>query len=136
MEMHPDLMRPAAVQRAFQQAHPCAGAQDAIFGLRRPPLSARDAHPLPMDRMTGDGFVDHSTRFPRDAGHQREIDFLHRARGKLLREIAVGRIVLGHDETAARLLVESMDNSRALLSADAREILCNAPSKALTRVCC
>ncbi len=55
MEVHPDLMRPAAVQRAFQQAHPRAGPQDAIFGLRRPPLPARDAHPLPMDRVPGDG---------------------------------------------------------------------------------
>ena len=83
MEMHPDLMRPATVQRAFQQAHSGAGAQDAIFGLSGPPLPACDAHPLPMHWMLGDGLVDDSTRFPRNASHEREIDFSHRARGKL-----------------------------------------------------
>ena len=84
VEMHSYLMRPATVQRAFQQAHATAGAQHAILGLGRPALPARNAHPLPMHRMPGDGCVDHSTRFPRNACHKREIDFLHRARSKLL----------------------------------------------------
>ena len=132
--MHPYLVRPATVQRAFQQADASASAQDAILGLCRTSLPARDAHPLSMNRMPGDGCVDHSTRFPGNACHKCEIDFLHRSRGKLLRKIAVRRIILGHDETAARLFIESMNNSRPLSSPDAREIFAMSKQSVYQRV--
>src|SRR5436190_19540775 len=72
--------------------------------------------------MSRDGGVYRSSRFPGNTGHEREIDFPHRARGKLLRQVAVRRIVLGHDKASARFLVEAMDDARAFPPADAREI--------------
>ena len=60
MQMHADLMRAPAVERAFHQTHLRPGTQDAIFRLRRPPLPARNAHLLPVDRMPGNGKVDHA----------------------------------------------------------------------------
>ena len=84
MKMHPDLMGAAAVQRALQQTHFVVGAQNAIFRFRCASAIAPDAHPLAMHRMPGDGGIDRSGRLPQNTGDEREINFLHRARGELL----------------------------------------------------
>jgi hypothetical protein len=112
-------MRSSAVQRAFEQADVVAGSQDAILGFGGASLAPRNAHPLPVDRMTRNGFVDDSRAFAQDSGHQREINLRHRPRGELPGKIAMGRVVFRHDEAAARFLVESMDNSGPFLPADA-----------------
>ena len=119
MKMDADLVRPAAVQRAFQQAHLGTGAQDAIFRFRRAALPAARCSSVAGAPDDGRWLVDHAARFPRDAGHQREINFLHRARGKLPGKIAMGRIVFGHDQAAAGFLVEAMNDARTFFPADA-----------------
>jgi hypothetical protein len=58
MEVHPDLMGPAAVQNAFDQADLVAGTNYSIFGFRGAALASCDAHPLAVHWMAGDRFVD------------------------------------------------------------------------------
>jgi len=123
MEVDADLVGAAAVQRAFDQAHVAARTNYSIFGFRRSSLAARDAHALPVDGVALDGFVDHASGLSRSASHERQINFAHRARGKLFRKIAVGHVVFGNDESAAGFLVEPMDDARAFLSADPGQIL-------------
>jgi len=73
--------------------------------------------------MALDRFVDDAGSFPRCPGDEREIDFSHCAGGKLFRQIAVGRVVLGNDEGAAGFLVETMHDAGPFLSADPGKIL-------------
>ena len=75
MEVDPDLVGPAAVQNAFDQADLAVGAHDLVFGFRGTALAPRDTHPLPMDRMTRDGFVDNTAARPRQTCNQGKIDF-------------------------------------------------------------
>ena len=123
MEVHPDLVGPAAVQDAFDEADLVAGTKNAILGFRGAALASRDAHPLAVHGMTRDGFVDDSRSLAQDSSDEGEIDFRHRPRGKLAGQIAVGRVVLRDDESAAGFLVQTMNNSRAFLSPDAGKIL-------------
>jgi hypothetical protein len=60
MQMHSDLVGPGAVQDAFDEADVVPGTENAVFGFRRAALAQGDAHPLAMDGMAGDGFVDHA----------------------------------------------------------------------------
>ena len=123
MEVHPDLVSPAAVQGAFDQADVGAGTQDVIFRFRGTALAPRDAHPLPVDGVAGDGFINYAGLLAHDPRNQREINFRHRARGKLAGKIAVSGVVLRHHQSAAGLLVQTMDDSRTFLSSDAGKIL-------------
>jgi hypothetical protein len=72
-----------------------------------------------MDGMTRNRLVDDPRFLAHDSGHEREINLRHRPRGKLPGKIAMGRVVFRDHETAARFLVEAMNDSRALLPADA-----------------
>src|SRR4051812_40989939 len=75
-----------------------------------------------MNGMASDSFVDDAGRLSRRSGHEGQVDFSHGARGKLLRKIAVGRVVFGNDQGAARFLVEAMDDAGTFLAADAGKI--------------
>jgi len=85
-------------------------------------LPARDAHPLPVDRMPRNCFVDHARCLSRGAGDECEIDFPHRAGGKLSGEIAMGRVISCDDESAAGFLVEPVHDPGPFFSADAGKI--------------
>lgn len=123
MEMHPDLVGPAAVQGAFDETDLVAGTKNAIFGFRGAALAARDAHPLAMDGMPRDGFVDDARSLAQDSGDEREINFRHCSRGELAGEIAVSRVVFRDDESAAGFLVQTMNDSGPFLSSDAGKIV-------------
>src|SRR5205085_11917128 len=122
MQMNANLVGAAAVQSAFDQTDVAARPQDPILGLRGATLPARDAHPLPVNRMPRDCLVDHARCLSRGAGDECEIDFSHRARGKLSGEIAVGRVVFCDDESAAGFLVEPVHDPGPSFSADAGTI--------------
>ena len=85
MEMDADLMGAARVQDAFDEAYVAVRAQNAIFGFGGAPLASRDAHPLPVNGMPLDGFVDDSGSLAGSSRNEREINFRHRPRGKLVR---------------------------------------------------
>jgi len=122
MQVHADLVGAAAVQSALDQAHVAARTQDPIPGFCGASLTARDAHPLPVNRMARNCFVDDAGSFARGAGNESEINFSHRARRKLFGEIAVSRIVFCDDESAAGFLVEPVHNAGTFFSADAGKI--------------
>src|SRR3954464_7274587 len=73
MEVDPDLVGSAAVQNAFDQADLAVRAHDLVFGFRGTALAPRDTHPLPVDRMTRDGFVDNTAARPRQTRNQGKI---------------------------------------------------------------
>jgi hypothetical protein len=123
MEVHPDLVGPAAVQDAFDEADLVAGTKDAILGFRGAALASRDAHPLAVHGMARDGFVDHSGLLPQNSGNERQINLCHRPRGKLAGQIAMGGVVLRDDEHAASFLVETVHDAGTFLSANAGKIL-------------
>jgi hypothetical protein len=76
-----------------------------------------------MDGMTSDGFVDYACLFAHDSSNQGEVNFCHGSRRKLAGKIAMGRVVLRDDESAAGFLIQTMNNSWAFLSPDAGKIV-------------
>src|SRR4051794_1496647 len=68
--------------------------------------------------MSSNWLLDNATRLAQFAGDDCEIDFINRARGELVRQRAVRGIVFGNHHAAARVLVQSMNYSWPLLSAD------------------
>ena len=118
--MHANLMRAARVQRAFDE---CAGVErveHAVVGARGAATFAdEDGHFFSMNRMSPDCAFDPAALLAEISRGNREIDFRDFPPGELPRERAVRDIVFRGDETAARLLVESVDDAGPLFAADA-----------------
>ena len=123
VEVHADLVGAAGVQVAEHEG--CAGggisAEDFVIGDRR--LAARwvdHRHFLAVHRVAADVGED---RVFRGCGHalgDGEIDFFHRAAlGKLRDQRLVRGIGFCDNETTGGVLVEAVDDARALDSADA-----------------
>ena len=93
----------------------------SVFAER--PWRRAIAHPLPVDRVTGDGFIDYAGTVAQDSRDQREIDLRHRPGGKLAGKIAMGRVVFRHYERPAGFLVQPMDDPGTFLPPDAGKIL-------------
>jgi hypothetical protein len=74
-----------------------------------------------MDGMTSDSLIDYADGLTQLSGHEGEINLFDRAGGKLLRQAAMGFVVLGHDETTARILVEPVHDAGPLFPADDRQ---------------
>src|SRR5260370_11248215 len=85
MKVHTDLMRPPAVQFAFDQADLIRRAHDPIFRLRCATAPGRDRHSLPMDRMTSDFLLNRSRALAQLSRHDSQIDLLDGTRCKLRR---------------------------------------------------
>ena len=71
-----------------------------------------------MNTVTGDLRVDGSGFGPQIPGDKREIDFLHRASGELLSQVAVCFVVSRDDQATTRVFVEPVHDSRAFFAAD------------------
>ena len=71
--------------------------------------------------MPPDRGVDRTAGAFEGPNNEREIDFLYLALGELSRELLVRRVIFRHDETTARLLVETMNNAGTLFSANLGE---------------
>src|SRR5258707_15809528 len=69
--------------------------------------------------MPSDFFFDRSRTLLQFSGDQREINFLYRAGRELGRQSAMGFVVLGNDQAAARVLVQTMHDSGPFFAADA-----------------
>jgi hypothetical protein len=65
--------------------------------------------------MAADCQIDCSLRVARPTSDDGKIGFLNLTVGKSLRERRVRLIILGHNNAAAGLLVQAMDNARAML---------------------
>jgi hypothetical protein len=121
MQMDADLVGPSAVQRTFHQAYSTAGLQDAIFRPGRSSTAQIDRHFFALYRMPADRGIDCSAGSFEGPGNEREVDFLDLALGELAGEGLMRRVIFCHRETAAGLFIETMNNPRALLAADAGE---------------
>ena len=73
--------------------------------------------------MAADLAFQHAAALPGEIPlHEREVGLCHRPPGKLPREMRVRvKSVLGHDQAAAGVLVQPVDDARALLPADPRK---------------
>ena len=122
MKVHTDLMRPSAVQFAFDQTDLIGRTHDAILRLRGATALGPDRHSLSMHRVTSDFFFNGPCAFPQLSGDEREINLFYAAPCKLRRQSAVRFIGFCDDQTTARLFIQSMDNSRPFFSADSGKL--------------
>ena len=121
-EVHADLVCAAGVQRAFDERASGEFLQNAVVGAGGAAAFAGEhGHFFAMDRMASDRAFDDAAFLAELAGRNREIDFRDFASGELPRECAVGDIVFGGDETAARFLIQPMHDAGPLFAADAGE---------------
>src|SRR6185436_13500435 len=68
MQMHPNLMRAATVQFAFNQTGLLARTENAIFSLGRATVGRTHAHSLSMHRMSPNFVLDYARLFPQFPG--------------------------------------------------------------------
>jgi len=122
LKMDPNLMRPATVQPAFEQARLASTAYYFEIRSRFSPALARDCHFFAMNPMTRDGGNNCSRLGTYLSGNKRKINLVDRAGGELSRNLQMGKIILCHRQAAACFLVKPMHNPRSLFAADAGKI--------------
>src|SRR5437870_8586108 len=122
LEMHTNLMRPATVQSAFEQARAASTAHNFKIRSRFSPTFACDRHFLAMNSMTRDCGHNCSGTATQLPGDEREVNFFHSARRELPGQIEMCEIILCHYQAAACVLIKPMNNTRPFLAADAGKI--------------
>src|SRR5215471_8927227 len=71
--------------------------------------------------MPSDLFRDRPQTFAQSSGNQRQVNLINGPLGKLRGQAAMRFVIFRDNETAARFLVEPMDNAGSFFSADAGE---------------
>src|SRR5436190_7134416 len=122
LEMHTNLVRPATVQSAFEQARVASTAHHFEIRSRFSPTFARDRHLLAMNSMTRDCGHNCSGTATQLPGDEREVNFFHGARRELPGQVEMRKIILCHYQAAACFLIKPMNNARPFLAADAGKI--------------
>src|SRR5213080_4955942 len=122
LEMHTNLMRPATVQSAFEQARAASTAHNFKIRSRFSPTFACDRHFLAMTSMTRDCGHNCSGTATQLPGDEREVNFFHSARRELPGQIEMFEIILCHRQAAACFLIKPMNNARPFLATDAGKI--------------
>ena len=135
MKMDANLVRASAMQGAFHHALSATGMNDTVRRLRGAPARWHHRHLLPMHAVAPDRRVDHADVFLKRARHHREINFLHFARCKLLRQILMREIVFRDHDTAARFLVEPMHDAGPFFSTDPGKIRAVRQERVDQRMC-
>ena len=125
-QVHADLMRAAGVNRDLRQRQHAAEVLGADDARDRRAAAARARrlrrHLLPVRRIAADRRVDAASG-QHLAPDEREVFLLDLAVGELARQLLVRRVVLGDDHQPRRAAVEPMHDARALLAADAAQIV-------------
>jgi len=75
-----------------------------------------------VNAMTRNWRDDASGSAPQFSGNKCEVDLVNRAGRELPRKLDVRKIILRHHQTTARFFIQSMNNARSFLPADARKI--------------
>jgi len=120
-EVDADLVGAAGGRGDFDEGGAVEALTDAVDGARR--TSAFDyCHALAVSRVAADGAFDDSFRLLDASLHEGEVELLDAALLQLSREVGVSAVVLGDEEEAGGVLVESMDDSRPEYAADAGKI--------------
>ena len=122
-QVDPDLMGAARVEDAFDQgADSRQFRDDPPGGSRGTATPVQNGHFFSVHRVAADVVLDcAASRTGEVALYQGEVDFRHGASGDLPGEMGVGGVVLCDHEAAAGILVQPMDDARALLAADPRK---------------
>lgn len=106
LEVNPDLVCTPRFRAAFEQAEFSVRGEQLPGGFRRARLGpVGNGHAFTVHRMPSNGARDDAGRCTRLAADDGEVSFLRRALGELACQSRVGRIVLGHEDATARVLV-------------------------------
>ena len=122
--MNTDLMRAPRFQAALDMTHAVKALQHPIMGDSIPRMrlgAAKHRHSLAVGGVTPDGGIDRSLILPQIADGNGMIDTADAVYLQLVRQRQMGRIVLGDDKQAARILVDTVDDAGTNNSADTRE---------------
>ena len=122
LEVDADLVRAPGVQRRLDIGGRREAFEHAEAGPRLAPFAGGDGHAFAVRRVPRDGGLDVALVVRHDAGDEGAVELHHRAFGELLREREVGLVVLGHEQAAARVLVEAVDDARPGDPADPAEL--------------
>jgi len=125
-EMDPDLVRPPGFQTALHEARKgflamfsgTEGFLHAIAGARRFPLAAQNGHAFAVEGIAAEIPLHQTLTGARRAPDDGLIGALDGMRGELLGQAAHGALGLGHHQQAARVLVKTVDDTRARHAAD------------------
>lgn len=122
LHVHADLVSTSAMQAAFNETRPGSAANDAKVCAGLAAAFSGYGHFSAVNAMPRDSGIDYSGIPAKLSGDERKIDFFNRARGELSGKVEMRRVIFRGDKTAARLLVEAVDNARAQFSANAGEV--------------
>ncbi len=117
LEVDSNLVCPAGVECALDQRSRDKLSTHPPARSRRPP-SLDDRHLLPMHRVATDRSIDFTCLLAEFTLDQSEIDLCDTAPCKLPHERLMGGVILRRYQTAARLLVEPMDDAGSLDASD------------------
>src|SRR5580765_3545878 len=110
LKMDPDLMRPATVQPAFEQARVASTAYYFEIRSRFSPAFARNRHLFAVNPMTRDGGNNCSRLGAYLSRNKGKINLVDRAGRELSRKLQMGKIILCHRQAAACFLIKPMNN--------------------------
>src|SRR5437660_238129 len=122
LKMHANLMRPATVQPALEQARVASSAHHFEIRSRFSSAFARNRHFFAMNSMTRDCGHNCSGTATQLSGHEPEVNFFHCARRKLPGQGEMRKIILCHRQAAACFLIQPMNNAWPFFAADAGKI--------------
>ena len=118
--MHSNLMRASGVELDFHQRcvvdlcerFPIRARLARIGDGRTMPRFALRRHARSMNRVASDCQINAAAFLRKNALHQRDIRLLDGALAKRVPEFCVRHVVLGHQDHARSLLVQTMHDSR------------------------
>ncbi len=122
LKMDADLVGSPCVRHASNERPAVTGGKEFVVGYCIPSRGGPTGrHLLPLNRVTADRQIDGSLRVARPSPDDCKIGFLHLAVGERLGERRVDLIILGYDNAAAGFLVQTMDDTWAMLLGTRRE---------------
>ena len=117
IEVDPDLVRPPGDEVELEQGPAGEPLADAVAGHGRPAVGD-DTHPGPVPRVAPDGRFDPTGARGHLAVDQRLVRLLDPARLELGHQRRLRGILLGDHQQTARVLVQAVDDARALDTGD------------------
>ena len=119
--MHPNLMGAPGLQPEAKVAEPLVPLQHRKMGNRRFGVLVGHGHLLAFDRMPADGGVHPAAVLFYISVHDRLITAVEGVFLNLFCEAGVRTITFGHNQQAAGVLINAVDNARPQHAVDARE---------------
>src|SRR4029077_3020582 len=106
LKMDSNLMCPATVQPALEQARLSSTAYHFEIRFRFSPTFARDRHPFAMTPRTREGGNNCSGTPTQLPGDERQVNLFNRAGSELSGKLLMGKIILCHRQAAACFFIQ------------------------------